>query len=344
MNRKEKNIVIGLIYAYKRANMEVQLGRIVVEKMINILKESPMTNVYMREVKWDSEEVRDYIRDLLGKYAKNYKKSGRKQYEGLPNKEEITVYMEKVGGMGIKNIYNNANVGIEVNEIWSWDCTDVIWNGERRKILVIMDIASRKVIYWREVRLENGREIIESLHSGIKENGGIKLQKMHSDLGGFIGREVLEELNKEGIEASIKDKSKGQRFTNQVIERFFRTLKGEILGNIEEKLGRGVETLEEAMREGIDYYNNRREHGTFGETPRILCMNQMDMGVKEGRGRHESYSEKGKKYRRELKKEMAEYQRVEILEPVKEVQGDNIRRLTEYLRGVVTNPIKESLA
>ena len=45
MNRKEKNIVIGLIYAYKRANMEVQLGRIVVEKMIKILKESPMTNL-----------------------------------------------------------------------------------------------------------------------------------------------------------------------------------------------------------------------------------------------------------------------------------------------------------
>ena len=54
---------------------------------------------------------------MLGKYAKNYKKSGRKQYEGLPNKEEIRGYMEKVGGMGLRNIYNNANVGIEVNEI-----------------------------------------------------------------------------------------------------------------------------------------------------------------------------------------------------------------------------------
>ena len=115
MNRKEKNIVIGLIYAYKRANMEVQLGRIVVEKMIKILKESPMTNLL--GVRWESEEVRDYIRDMLGKYAKNYKKSGRKQYEGLPNKEEIREYMEKVGGMGLRNIYNNANVGIEVNEI-----------------------------------------------------------------------------------------------------------------------------------------------------------------------------------------------------------------------------------
>ena len=145
------------------------------------------------------------------------------------------------------------------------------------------------------MKSENGREIKESLHAGIRENGGIKPRKMHSDLGGFIGREVLEELEKEGIEGSTTDKSKGQRFTNQVIERFFRTLKGEILGNIEEILGRGVETLEEAMREGIDYYNNRREHMTFGETPRILYMNQMDMGIKEGRGRHETYSEKGKK-------------------------------------------------
>jgi integrase/transposase InsO family protein len=168
---------------------------------------------------------------------------------------------ERVGGV---NLVGNKNVGVAPHKIWVWDVTHVDWRGKSYKIATILDLGSRDVVAQSIIGREDIKSMLAVLDAGLEELM-ICPEILHGD-GGLGYEEIAKELELRGIK--ISRPNRGELHTNQVIERYNRTLQDGVRALVR-RWGKKAEgrTLEEALAEVLENYR-KETHTLFGVSPR----------------------------------------------------------------------------
>lgn len=189
--------------------------------------------------------------------------------------------------LGIETIYPKMNLsrrnqahkvypyllkGLEIqrpNQVWSADITFVRLRQGFVYLVAIMDWYSRYILSWRvSISLANDF-CVEALQEALSLYGPPDI--FNTDQGvQFTSQAFI--LVLEGRQISISMDGKGRALDNVFIERFWRSLKQEKIYRIE------LETVKEAnqaIKEYIDFYNNRRPHQSLDyQVPREVHFNK----------------------------------------------------------------------
>ena len=153
-----------------------------------------------------------------------------------------------------------------VNELWATDCSHIKVIGWGWYYLVtVMDDYSRFILAWELKSNMAADSLIDVVQKAVDTNGMTDVPvedrtMLLSDNGaGYVSRQFDEYLGLVGIRHILASPYHPQ--TNGKIERYHRTLKGELTLMPYEMPGE----LEEAIRAFIDYYNYRRYHEGLGD-------------------------------------------------------------------------------
>lgn len=152
------------------------------------------------------------------------------------------------------------------NELWATDCAHlkvVDWGWYY--LVTVMDDHSRFILAWELKSDMAARSLIDVVQKAVDLTGMTDVSvedrtTLLSDNGpGYISRQFNDYLRLVGINHIIASPYHPQ--TNGKIERYHRTIKGE-LGLLPYEVPR---ELEEAIRAFIEYYNYRRYHEGLGD-------------------------------------------------------------------------------
>jgi hypothetical protein len=144
-----------------------------------------------------------------------------------------------------------------------WDGTYVGWRGKQYKVITILDLGTRDVVAQGIVQGEDAESLIAVLDGALVE-GGVAPEILHGD-GGVAHPQLEQAVIERGIQLSKPDK--GERHTNQVMERYNSTLKKKLRELIKEWGAEGkTGTLEEALEEAMERYR-KEEHSLYKTTP-----------------------------------------------------------------------------
>jgi putative transposase len=153
-----------------------------------------------------------------------------------------------------------------VNELWATDCSHIKVIGWGWYYLVtVMDDYSRFILAWELKSNMAADSLIDVVQKAVDATGMTDVPvedrtMLLSDNGaGYISRQFGEYLGLVGIRHILASPYHPQ--TNGKIERYHRTLKGELSLMPYEMPGE----LEEAIRAFIDYYNYQRYHEALGD-------------------------------------------------------------------------------
>jgi putative transposase len=153
-----------------------------------------------------------------------------------------------------------------VNELWATDCSHIKVIGWGWYYLVtVMDDYSRFILAWELKSNMAADSLIDVVQKAVDATGMTDVPvedrtMLLSDNGaGYISRQFGEYLGLVGIRHILASPYHPQ--TNGKIERYHRTLKGELSLMPYEMPGE----LEEAIRAFIDYYNYQRYHEGLGD-------------------------------------------------------------------------------
>ncbi len=154
------------------------------------------------------------------------------------------------------------------NQLWVADLTYVRTSVGWVYAAFVLDVYSRMIVGWQVSTSLYTDLALDALKMAIwrRENQGADLQGLvhHSDRGGqYRAIRYSQRLAEAGAVASVG--SKGDSFDNAMAEAFNSLYKAELVRN--KGPWRGLEDLEMATVEYIDWYNNRRLHGELGHVP-----------------------------------------------------------------------------
>lgn len=147
------------------------------------------------------------------------------------------------------------------NQVWTSDITYIRTEEGWLYLAVVMDIYSRKIIGW-EVDKRLGSDLVErAMKKALLQREVQKGIVFHSDQGIQYTSQSFRKLLREG--GFIQSMSRrGNCYDNAVTERFFRTLKTELVKR------RRYQSREEARRSIFEYieifYNRKRIHSSIG--------------------------------------------------------------------------------
>lgn len=132
----------------------------------------------------------------------------------------------------------------------------------------VLDVFSRMIVGWQVSTSLYTDLALDALKMAIRrrENHGADLHKLvhHSDRGvQYRAIRYSQRLAEAGAVASVG--SKGDSYDNAMAEAFNSLYKAELVRNTGP--WRGLDDLEMATVEYIDWYNNRRLHGELGHVP-----------------------------------------------------------------------------
>ncbi len=134
----------------------------------------------------------------------------------------------------------------------------------------VTDVFSRRVVGWQLSTSLRTDLALDALEMGIwsRTKAGRDLSRLihHSDRGvQYLAIRYTERLAENGIVASVG--SKGDSYDNAMAEAFNSLFKAELVRN--RGPWRGINELEIAVAEYIDWFNMRRLHGKLGTIPPI---------------------------------------------------------------------------
>jgi putative transposase len=132
----------------------------------------------------------------------------------------------------------------------------------------VTDVFSRRVVGWQLSTSLRTDLALDALEMGIwsRTRQGRDLSRLihHSDRGvQYVAIRYTERLAENGIVASVG--SKGDSYDNAMAEAFNSLFKAELVRN--RGPWRGINDLEIAVAEYIDWFNMRRLHGELGMIP-----------------------------------------------------------------------------
>lgn len=147
------------------------------------------------------------------------------------------------------------------NEVWTSDITYIRTEEGWLYLAVVMDVYSRKIIGW-ELDKRLGSDLVERAAKKALFDREVQRETIfHSDQGIQYTSESFRKLLREnGFIQSMS--RRGNCYDNAVTERFFHTLKTELVNR------RRYKSREEARRSIFEYieifYNRKRIHSSLG--------------------------------------------------------------------------------
>lgn len=156
----------------------------------------------------------------------------------------------------------------EPNQLWVADLTYVRTSIGWVYAAFILDVYSRLIVGWQVATSLYTDLALDALKMAIwrRQAQGANLHNLvhHSDRGvQYRAIRYTQRLAEAGAVASVG--SKGDSFDNAMAEAFNSLYKAELVRN--KGPWRGLDDLEMATVEYIDWYNNRRLHGELGHVP-----------------------------------------------------------------------------
>lgn len=154
------------------------------------------------------------------------------------------------------------------NQLWVADLTYVRTSVGWVYAAFVLDVYSRMIVGWQVATSLYTDLALDALKMAIwrRDNQGADLQGLvhHSDRGvQYRAIRYSQRLADAGAVASVG--SKGDSYDNAMAEAFNSLYKAELVRN--KGPWRGLDDVEMATVEYIDWYNNRRLHGELGHVP-----------------------------------------------------------------------------
>jgi putative transposase len=154
------------------------------------------------------------------------------------------------------------------NRLWVADLTYVrTWSGFTY-VAFITDVYSRRIVGWQASRSLKTDLALHALEQAVWERtrDGADLEGLvhHSDRGvQYLSIRYTERLAENGVVNSVG--SRGDSYDNALAETIFGLYKTELVRN--KGPWRGLDDLELATMEWVDWYNHRRIHHELGRIP-----------------------------------------------------------------------------
>jgi putative transposase len=154
------------------------------------------------------------------------------------------------------------------NRLWVADITYVRTYSGWAYAAFIIDVYSRFVVGWQISESLRTNLALDALEMGLWSRGrtGADLSGLihHSDRGvQYTAIRYTERLAEEGAVASVG--SRGDSYDNALAEAFNSLYKAELIRN--QGPWRGLDDVEYATAEYVDWFNHRRLHGSLGKVP-----------------------------------------------------------------------------
>jgi putative transposase len=152
------------------------------------------------------------------------------------------------------------------NRLWVADLTYVKTHAGWAYVAFVIDVFSRFIVGWQASRSLRTDLALDALEMAIWNRSDVGLDGLvhHSDRGGqYLAIRYTERLAQAGAVASVG--SKGDSFDNAMAESTIGLYKTELI----RRRGpwRGLDDVEFATLEYVDWFNHRRLHGELGLIP-----------------------------------------------------------------------------
>jgi putative transposase len=154
------------------------------------------------------------------------------------------------------------------NRLWVADITYVKTFSGWVYAAFVIDVYSRMVVGWQVSDNLRTSLALDALEMGLWNRGrhGTDLSGLihHSDRGvHYVAVRYSQRLAEEGAVASVG--SRGDSYDNALAEAFNSLYKAELIRN--KGPWRGLDDVEYATAEYVDWFNHRRIHGSLGKVP-----------------------------------------------------------------------------
>jgi len=150
------------------------------------------------------------------------------------------------------------------NRLWVADLTYVVtWRGFVY-VAFVTDVFSRKIVGWRVSSSLRSDLALDALEQALHDRKDLENLIHHSDRGvQYLSIRYTERLAGAGIEASVG--SIGDSYDNALAETINGLYKAELIRP--NGPWRGIEEVEFATLEWVDWFNNRRLLSSIGNVP-----------------------------------------------------------------------------
>lgn len=208
-----------------------------------------------REYKINHKRVKRLMK-LLNLYGVQ-PKAKYKSYKGEVGKTCKNLLLTKVVDEENNKTYYERNfTTTSVNQIWSTDVSEFHIAAGKLYLSPIIDVHNREIVSYVISRSPNFKQVTTMLDLAFKKHKNLKGLIFHSDQGWqYQMKPYRDKLSKRGIKQSMS--RKGNCYDNCVMEIFFGTMKNEMFYGHEYEF-ESLDELEIAMKEYIEYYNNKR--------------------------------------------------------------------------------------
>ena len=152
------------------------------------------------------------------------------------------------------------------NRLWVADLTYVKTHSGWVYVAFVIDVYSRFVVGWQASRSLRSDLALDALEMAIFARGDRDLDGLihHSDRGvQYLSIRYTERLGEAGVVNSVG--SRGDSYDNALAESFNGLYKTELIRN--QGPWRGLDDVEFATLEYLDWFNHRRLHGEIGMIP-----------------------------------------------------------------------------
>jgi transposase InsO family protein len=147
------------------------------------------------------------------------------------------------------------------NQLWVADLTYVATWAGFVYVAFVVDVYSRRILGWRVSKSLRSDLALDALEQAIYARDDLAGLIHHSDRGvQYLSVRYTERLQEAGIETSVG--SVGDSYDNALAEAVNALYKAEVIHC--RGPWRGLEGVERATLEWVDWYNNRRLHSALG--------------------------------------------------------------------------------
>lgn len=152
------------------------------------------------------------------------------------------------------------------NQLWVADLTYVATWAGFVYVAFVVDVYSRRIVGWRVSKSLRSDLALDALEQAIHARDDLAGLTHHSDRGvQYLSVRYTERLQEAGIETSVG--SVGDSYDNALAEAVNALYKAEVIHC--RGPWRGLEGVERATLEWVDWYNNRRLHSALGDVPPV---------------------------------------------------------------------------
>jgi len=152
------------------------------------------------------------------------------------------------------------------NRLWVCDITYVKTHSGWVYVAVVIDVFSRRIVGWQVSKSLRTDLPLDALEMAMWARRGDNLQGLihHSDRGvQYLAIRYTERLAEAGAVTSVG--SRGDSYDNALAESFHGLYKAELIH--QDGPWRGLDDVEFATLDYIDWFNQRRLHGSIGMIP-----------------------------------------------------------------------------